>query len=92
MENKTVPYVVYEGSQARNERTTRRLIIALIIVTIMMFVSNIVWLWAWMQYDYVAEDSSVSVDAQDGIANYIGERGNINYGTDFSTQENENTD
>ena len=86
MENKTVPYLVYEGSQARNERTTKRLIIALIIVTIMMFVSNIAWLWAWMQYDYYGEE--IMVDSQDGgNANYIGHDGDINNGTDNGETE-----
>lgn len=87
MENKTVPYIVYESAQARAERRDRRHIIALIIITAMLFISNLVWVYEWTQYDYIGEDSSVTVDAQDGVANYIGERGNINYGTDYGTQE-----
>lgn len=88
MENKSIPYIVYEGAQARAERTSKRLTIALIIAVILIFISNALWLYAWSQYDYTSEE--ISVDAQDGIANYIGERGNINnYGTDYSTQENE---
>ena len=90
MENKTVPYLVYESAQARAERRDKRFIIALIIVTAMLFVSNLIWVYEWTQYDYTSEDSSVTVDAQDGVANYIGERGNINYGTDYGETENQN--
>ena len=81
----TIPYIVYEGAQARNERTVKRLIIVVIIAVLVCFITNGLWLYAWMQYDYTSEE--ISVDAQDGMANYIGERGNINIGTDYSTTE-----
>lgn len=87
MESKSIPYIVYEGAQARNERSLKRLTIALIVSVLLMFVTNAIWLYCWMQYDYTTE--SISVDAQDGIANYIGERGNINLGTDYSTEGDE---
>ena len=77
-ENKmTVPYIVYEGEQARNERTVKRLITALIVAIAVIFASNLAWLYAWMQYDYYTIDDGVSVDAKDGIANYIGNNGSI---------------
>ena len=68
-----VPYIVYESAQARSERRDKRFILALIIVTIMLFVSNIAWLYAWMQYDYVYEEVSYDQDGE-GI-------NNINTGT-----------
>lgn len=77
-----VPYIVYEGEQARNERTHKRLIIALIITIMLLFASNALWLAAWMQYDYVGEEiHTVDVDAQEGVANYIGNNGDIVNGT-----------
>lgn len=92
MENKTVPYLVFEGSQARAERTIKRLIIALIIVTALMFISNIAWLWAWTSYDYVSEESTITVDSNDGgNANYIGRDGDINNGTNSGEEENQDT-
>ena len=60
-----VPYVVYEGTQARNERTTKRLIVVLILTIILLFVSNGLWLYAWMQYDY-SGTSEVQDYWQDG--------------------------
>jgi len=80
MENKTVPYLAYEGAQARHERTVKRLIIALIIVTALMFASNIAWLYAWSQYDYESTESVVDLDSRMGDANYIGRDGDINNG------------
>ena len=40
----SVPYIVYEGTMARYERTIRRLVIALIISIALMFGSNMAWL------------------------------------------------
>ena len=56
------------------------------------------WLWAWSQYDYTSEDSttttetsSIVIDADDGIANYIGNDGDIVNGSDSSYgKENDN--
>lgn len=57
MEHKDVPYIVYEATQARNERTVKRLIIVVIIAVALIFISNAIWLYAWMQYDYVGEEN-----------------------------------
>ena len=58
MAHRDVPYLVYEATQARHERTIKRVVIALIIAIILIFVSNAIWLWAWTQYDYVSTDTS----------------------------------
>ena len=65
---------------ARNERTIKKLIIALILTILLMFASNGIWLYAWMQYDYSGtyEEIIVEQDAQDGgDTNYIGNDGEI---------------
>ena len=84
----TVPYYAHEGMLARNERTIKRLIIALIIGIVLLFGSNALWLWAWTQYDYTSTDSTVDIDGKDGVANYIGNDGDITNGTDNSTKAN----
>ena len=61
-----IPYIVFEGAQARSERTIKRIVIALIITVAMLFASNALWLWAWSQYDYTSEE--ISIDGQDGMA------------------------
>lgn len=75
-ENKpeAVPYIVYEMEQARSERHIKRLWIALIIAVALIVVSNIAWLYAWMQYDY--ESYEVTADGNSN-ANYIGQDGDI---------------
>ena len=86
MEHKDVPYLVYEATQARNERTIKRLITVIIIVIVLLFVSNAIWLWAWSSYDYSsAENIDLSTDGS-GDANYIGNDGVINNGKNQSDE------
>lgn len=83
-----VPFVVYESAQSRMERANKRLVFAVVLSIILLFLTNAIWLWAWMQYDYVYEgdttQNTVDFEARDGIANYIGKDGNIINGTDYS--------
>jgi hypothetical protein len=80
---RSVPFAVHESAMARNERTVKRLVIALIAAIVLIFASNAIWLYAWMQYDYSSEESVVDVDANDGVANYIGNDGDIVNGADY---------
>ena len=82
-ENATIPYFVHESVMARNERQHKRLVLALIISIVLVFVSNALWLYAWLQYDYTGE--TVTIDSEEGIANYIGGSGGIINGKDSST-------
>lgn len=93
-----IPFVAHEGSLTRMERIIKRLVFALVITILLMFASNALWLYAWMQYDYssdatTTETSTVTVDGKDGVANYICNDGDISNGTDNSAEsENHNTD
>lgn len=80
----SVPYVVHEGIIARIERQNKRAMIALVIAVVLLFASNALWLYAWTQYDYCGDTMSqdVTLDSKDGIANYIGNNGDINNGKD----------
>lgn len=78
-----VPYIVHESAQARNERTVKRLVIALIVLALLWFATIGIGVYAWMQYDYTNEESVVDVDANDGVANYIGNDGDIVNGADY---------
>lgn len=68
-----VPYIVYEGTQARQERTIRRLITVIIVLISMLFATNAIWLYTWNSYEYddVSYDD-VDLDAGNGNANFIG--------------------
>lgn len=85
MEDNKVPYIVFESTIARFERTLKRLVILLAIAILLLFASNALWIYEWMQYDY----TDVTVDSQDGgNANYIGANGYINNGKGSSQEEN----
>lgn len=83
-----VPYIVYESAQTRLERVNKGLIIALIISVVLIFASNMAWLYFWNQYEYTTDETTIDVDAKDGVANYIGNDGDINNGSDFGTKKN----
>lgn len=85
MENMNVPYIVYESAEAKNERIIKRLIIALVITIVLMFATNIIWVIEFCSFDYSTEETTI--EANDGTANYIGQDGDITYGTDNSTEE-----
>lgn len=79
-----VPFAVYDLAQARSERHIKRMWIALLVAIALIFASNVVWLYAWMQYDY--ESYEVSADG-DSNANYIGQDGNIYNGSQSESEE-----
>ena len=83
-----VPYIVYEGEAMRAERRNKRLITVLIIALAMLFVSNLVWLYAWTSYDYVSAETVV--EATDGMANFHSDNnhnGDNYYGEDYAEVE-----
>ena len=84
-EDMAVPYIVHEAEMARAERNVRRLWIALIITIILIVFTNAGWLVYISQYDF--ESYEVEAD-NDGIANYIGNDGDIyNGGESVSKKE-----
>jgi hypothetical protein len=78
-----VPYIVYEGEIARQERYVIRLWKALLIAIAVVLISNALWLYAWSRYDF--ESYEVSTEGG-GNANYIGEDGVIYNGESESTE------
>ncbi len=83
----SISYYAHEEEVFRMERNSKRLFAALIVAVVLVFASNCIWLYCWMQYDYVSD--TVTVDSrQSGNANYIGQNGEIYNGTDKGTQNN----
>lgn len=75
-----VPRAIHESDMDRADRANKRLFAALIVAIVLFFASNALWLWAWMSYDYTGEESTVEIEALDGVANYIGGAGTIRNG------------
>ena len=79
----SVPYVVHESSMARAERQAKRLISIIILLIVLLVGSNIGWLIYESQFETVESsvEEDIVVDAgENGIANYIGNDGDIHNG------------
>lgn len=81
----SVPYIVHESSMARMERHTKRLWIALLVVVVMLFTSNI----GWVVYESQFETFCYEQDGE-GINNVnLGEQGDLNNVAEGEVQEEE---
>jgi len=80
--------IAFERMQSKEERDSHWKNIIIIILIVLLVATNAMWLVAWNQYDYV-DDYSVDMQADgDSNANYIGNNGDINNGSeDNSSQE-----
>ena len=67
--------IAFERMQSKDERNDRWRNIIIIILIALLAITNGMWIYAWNQYDYVSED--ITVDGEEGNANYIGNDGNI---------------
>ena len=70
MERNEIPYIAFEAEMARHEREKLRLIKALVIAVLIIFVSNMAWLWFFNQFDIATDTVTQGTDAGDN--SYIG--------------------
>ena len=75
--NNSIPQYFYEDTCARFERSHKRMFIALVVAVALLFASNMLWLWAWTQYEYVGETTTYTQDGE-GV-NIIGDDNGVNY-------------
>lgn len=87
----TIPYIAHEGALARMERTTSRLFKVIVVLIIALFLSNALWLWAWMQYDYASNDVTYAQDGEGYNNINAGIQGDVTNGADLQ-EENPDTD
>ena len=86
-----IPYVVYESMLTKEDTQQRRMVYIIVMLIVLLVVTNIIWLVAWNQYDYV-DDYSTDISAeQDGDGVNIVGGGDIAYGTESSNQDTQNT-
>ena len=83
--NDSVPYIVYESAQAKSERIAKRLVIALVVAVVLIFVSNMAWLYAWSGYDYMSTSTTMTKTyTQDGYGfNLINDVSGVDHGTEI---------
>lgn len=77
MEN-NIPYVAFESSMARLERTIKRLWILAIILIALLFGTNAAWIYYESQFDVV--EAEITQENESGYNNFIGRDGDIRYG------------
>ena len=81
-----VPYFIHESEVVRLERIIKRQVVALSVAIALILCCNALWLYAWAQYDYISEETTI--EAVDGVANYIGNDGDIINGENNSQEKN----
>ena len=90
MNEVSVPYIIHESEMARQERHAKRLIVVLIITLIMLFGSNMAWLYVWNQYEYVDETQTIEA-IQDGKGVNIVGGEDVTYGPESSNNKEKDT-
>jgi hypothetical protein len=89
MENQDIPYIAFESIETRNERHIKRLTRIILISVAALFLSNAIWLYAWLQFDYEGSSTTTTtVDGEEGNANYLIGNGEINNGKDNNRKDN----
>lgn len=74
-----IPYIAFEGEQARHERTVKRLVLALLVSIALLFATNMAWLWFFNSFDIVTETVTQDTDTG-GLNAYVGGNGAITNG------------
>lgn len=83
-----IPYIVYEGTMARFERSIRRLWIVCIILILALLGTNAGWIYYESQFEDISTSVEQEVDTGEGDANVIGV-GDY-YGEDQADSDSEN--
>lgn len=84
-EKTNVPYIVYEGEMARAERRDKRQWIAIIVLIVALFASNI----GWLIYESQFETYTYTQDGE-GLNNInSGEQGDVLYGPEAENKGQE---
>lgn len=69
MDDKSVPYLVYESAMARMERTIHRLWTLAVLLVILLVGTNIAWVAYESQYEDITVTQDVLQTTDDGGAN-----------------------
>ena len=67
-----IPYIAHESAMARNERTVKRLWIAILTLIFLLVGSNCAWLWYEAQFETAEYTQEVTQEADNGTNNFVG--------------------
>ena len=80
--NVSVPYVVHEAEVSRQERQIKRMWIALIVLMVALFLTNLAWIGYESQFETISYDYT-----QDGEGtNIIGDSNEVNNGAEIESE------
>lgn len=86
-----MPIAQHEKDQNRLMGIIKSIIAVIVILIVLLVGSNVAWLIYENSFEDVVTTEEITVDAEDnGIANYIGNDGDIYNGEDYSKENNEN--
>lgn len=74
-ENRMIPYIVHEAALMRAEKTIKRLTIIAVLAIVLMFITNIAWMYEWTQFDTITYEqdgeglNNVNVGTQGDVLN-----------------------
>ena len=81
-----IPYIAHESAMARNERTVKRLWIAILTLIFLLVGSNCIWIWYNAQFE-VVETTTIEAE-QDGSGVNIVSGGDLDYGAESADNQN----
>lgn len=84
-----VSYIAYESMKTTLERTIKRLWVLAIILIVLLSVTNAAWIYYESQWEVV--HTTVTQENAEGYNNYIGNDGDIIYGTPDGNYQKPNT-
>lgn len=85
----SVPFAVYESAMERAEWHAKSLVWIIVLLIVLLVGSNFAWLIYENSFEDVVTTEEVIVDAEsDGVANYIGNDGDIYNGEDNGQKNN----
>lgn len=65
--NTTIPYLVYESTMARMERTVKRMFILCIVLIAVTVISNMAWIHYENQFEDVVTTQEITQDVDSGV-------------------------
>ena len=81
----------WERHEERNKKLINKLIAVILVLVVLLVGSNVAWLVYESQFQEIVTTEEIIVESEDdGIANYIGNDGDIYNGESYSQKDNNN--
>lgn len=83
-EERMIPYIVHESALMRAEKTIKRLTVISILAIVLMFISNIAWMYEWTQFDTYSYSYAQDGEGFNNVN--VGTQGDVVNGTESENQ------